>query len=189
MANQDSNPSPKPRFRERKARDDEAEFGYRDTSENSAGRSMPADRPPLLFIAGLILGALSVTTCCGLSGWWMYAVGIRGGSFGSFSGNQLEIVSASRTPGFGQNAGPQVGWKVVVKQASTEIQTYSMVMECGSVTYSSQFTVPPDAGSEVSQSLTQPIFKNTAGPFRLWVERRSEPNKSGARVSNIFVIR
>lgn len=201
----DSDPK-KPRFQERKRRDDDDDDDalpqprrrrdLDDDEEDRPVRPKVADRPPILFLIGLIVGALSVTTCCGVSGWWTYASVLRGGSpsgggggWSLFGANDFEIVAASRSPGFGFNSAPQVSWKAIVKTTDLKVQNYYMVMKCGNVTHAEPFSIPALKGAEVSQSMPQPALRNTTGPLELWVEKRTDPNKSGTRVSNTFTVR
>jgi hypothetical protein len=187
----------KNRFKTRRDRDDDDDDLPRSRRRDEEEREPPrvgSDRPPVLFLVGLIVGALSVTTCCGLSGWWTYATVVRGGSGGGggwslFGSNDVEIVSASRAPGFGGfNASPQVSWKAVgLRNVPVSPNTYFLVMKCGPHTH--QMPYPsPTKGMDVTMTVTVPEFRNVSGPIEIWVERRTNPNQSGSRVSNKYTV-
>lgn len=174
--------------------DDKRKRLLEDDDEDDAPTPRPrrrgGDGPPVLFLVGLIAGVLAVTGCCGAGGWWVFANVLRGGSSGGgwslFGGNDLEITQGGRTPGFGFNAGPQVSWTARIKSTPPKGSNHYVVMTCGGVTDVTPIEVPPLPGATISQSMGHPALRNTAGPINLWIERRTDPNKTGTRVSNVY---
>lgn len=200
---------PKPRFKERKDRDDEDDDDRprkrsreddddddEDDDDEGEGRGrrrrarqrvVGSDRPPVLFLLGLVFGTVLLLGCCGVGGWGAYSVLVGGGSGFNF-GSEVEITGASRLSGFGPNTAPTVSWFTVGKANVADFSgAYFVVMKCGGKTHVEPHPIPIKAMT-VSGSKPIPEFRGLTGPVEVWVERRTNPNKDGTRVSNVYRI-
>jgi hypothetical protein len=192
----------KPRFKERKVRDDEDDerpFRSRRTDDDEdddrptsrvGSRFRGSDRPPVLFLVGLVFGTVVLLGCCGVGGWGAYSVLVGKVLFGGWTlgGNDVEITGASRSPGFGMSGIPQVSWWAVGKRnVPVSSNMYFLVMKCGNQTHIQPYPSPTQ-GTTVNMTQTIPEFRNLSGPIEIWVERRSNPNSSGTRVSNKYTV-
>lgn len=175
------------------ADDDDKRKRFLEDDDDDAPPTRPkrrgSDGPPVLFLVGLVAGVLAVTGCCGTSGWWVFAHVLRGGSAGGwsvFGSNEVEITNATRTPGFGFNAPPQVTWTAVGKvNAPVSPNAYFLVMQCGGRTFQTPFPSPTKGMTDM-RSTAVFEFRNVGGPIDLWVEKRTHPNAPGTRVSNVY---
>jgi len=152
-----------------------------DDDHDDGPRVQNGDRIPVLLLIGLIAGPALLAVFfvfCGIS-----TVDFFSGSGGGWTDRDVEINSVQRSVGFN---GTQLTMQCTVRVANAkQANQYYAIVQIGEQIQTVPF--PMSGIKNAIVTLTTSIPNVQLGQsISIWIEKRSDPNRSGKVVSNVY---